>query len=472
LAAFAGIAALALAWRLADLNDPTDNYDEGAYLSALFLMRHGFRPFVEINTGEGPLNLYLSFVPYALGGFTLEAARAGTALISMIGIVGVVCAGRSIAGPVAGLAAGFILAISPSYLRVSRWVGPEAGAIAVAALAVAMALLACSTDRIRFRLLSGALFAVANLIQGSVVMAAVPVLLMTVRRSAPRTVLVAPLAALGVVTVVLGVVGPAEVFGRIVGWRAGGGQFSATWETVAANGSMLLDKMFRQEQPALYALAGVGAIAAFRRAPRVGAALLGWLVAQLALLLVYTELSSHLGTTLLGPLAVLAGLGFAEVPSLAQRRSRALPMLAAGAALWYLTAIPSLLFRDRQLVANELPMERDIGRDEHAVIRQLGRLSSADEFVLTDQPYLAFLADRMVPPDLVDPSTSRINAGNLTGERAVASLRQHDVRVVVLWSDKLVRLEPLMALLASDFERVSRYGSANDESPRAVYRRR
>jgi hypothetical protein len=335
-----------------------------------------------------------------------------------------------------------------------------------------MALLACSTDRIRFRLLSGALFAVANLIQGSVVMAAVPVLLMTVRRSAPRTVLVAPLAALGVVTVVLGVVGPAEVFGRIVGWRAGGGQFSATWETVAANGSMLLDKMFRQEQPALYALAGAGAIAAFRRAPRVGAALLGWLVAQLALLLVYTELSSHLGTTLLGPLAVLAGLGFAEVPSLAQRRSRALPMLAAGAALWYLTAIPSLLFRDRQLVANELPMERAIGRDEHAVIRQLGRLSSADEFVLTDQPYLAFLADRMVPPDLVDPSTSRINAGNLTGERAVASLRQHDVRVVVLWSDKLVRLEPLMALLASDFELVSRYGSANDESPRAVYRRR
>lgn len=471
-AALAGVTVIALAWRLADLNDPTDNFDEGAYLSSLFLIRHGFRPFAEINTGEGPLNLYLSYVPYALGGFTLEAARAGPAVGSLLGVLGVAWAGRAVAGPLAGIAAAFMLAISPAYLPVSRWVGPEAGAVAFAVLAVGAAIWAYRTDRDRYRLLSGALFGVANLIQASVPMAAVPIAILTVRRSSPRSVLLAPLAALAVAAVVLALVGPAEVLGRVVGWRAGGGQLDPSLGTLTANAAMLLDKMFRQEQPAFYALAAIGATAASVRAPRVGLGLVGWFVGQLLLLLLYTELSSHLGVTLLGPLAVLAGAGVAAAWSSGGVPRSAGPLLAAAAALWYATAIPALLERDRRLVANELSMERGIGRDEHAAIRLLGRLTGPDEFVLTDQPYLAFLADRMVPPDLVDPSSSRINAGSLTGELAVASLRKRDVRVVVLWTGKLARLSPLMAVLETEFEPVARLGTSGENTPRVIYRRR
>src|SRR5215212_9170689 len=89
LAALAAVLVLGLALRLPNLSQPDDNFDEGAYLESILLMRHGYRPFADINTGEGPLNLYLAYVSYSLGGYTLSAARTGTVLASLIGLLGV-----------------------------------------------------------------------------------------------------------------------------------------------------------------------------------------------------------------------------------------------------------------------------------------------------------------------------------------------------------------------------------------------
>ena len=457
LAALAAVVAVALALRLPELDEPTDNYDEGAYLASLLLMRHGYHPFADINTGEGPLNLYLAYVSYALGGFTLSAARTGTVVASLLGLGGVAWAGRALGGPVAGVAAALALALSPTFLRVSRWVGPEAAAVALAALAVGAAAWAYRTDRDRWRLLAGALFALANLIQASVPMAALAVGLLTVKRSAPRSALLAPAMAVAVVVGVLLAVGPVEVLGRIVSWRLGGQQLDPSPAVLGHNANMLLDKMFRQEQPAMYALAAVGWLGLVRRAPRAGLALGGWLAAQLALLLAYTELSSHLGVTLLGPMVLLAGLGIGVGWRLVARSPRprraelALSGAAALLAIWYAASMPALIARDQRQIAGELTTDRPLGRDERAAVRAIARLTDADDFVLTDAPYLAFLADRMVPPPLVDPSTSRINAGALTAEQVIAALRDYDPEVVVLWTGKLARFEPVVRAIARNF---------------------
>jgi len=477
LLALAGIVIFAAVLRLANLDDPTDNFDEGAYLASLFLMREGYRPFADIVTGEGPLNLYLAYMSYAAGGFTLAAARTGTALLSLAGELGVAIAGRALAGPWAGLAAAMILALSPTYLRVSRWVGPEAIAISLAMLAVAAAAWAYRSDRDRWRLASGALFSLANLVQASVPAAAIAIGFLTYSRRSVRSTSMAPLAALSVASIILLLSGPAEVMSRIVGWRVGGHQLDPSLAVMQGNAAMLLDKMYGQEQPAMYALAGLGALFLLWKAPRVGLALLGWAGAQLALLLCYTELSSHLGVTLLAPVVLMAGIGLGTgLAVLIGARRRGMEQVATSALIalvgfWYIATIPALFSRDQRVIQRNLSFDREIDREARSAVRTIADTTGPQDFVLTDQPMLAFLADRKVPPELVDPSTSRIDSGSLDGERVVTYLQQRDVTLVVLWSGKLARLPELMELMGSDYEPVATFDATGRKTPRVIYRR-
>lgn len=477
LLALIGIVIVAAGLRLANLDNPTDNFDEGAYLASLFLMREGYRPFADIVTGEGPLNLHLAFLSYAAGGFTLTAARTGTALLSLTGVLGAALAGRALGGPLAGIAAAFILALSPAYLRVSRWVGPEAVAVSLAMLAVAAAAWAYRSDRDRWRLAAGALFGLANLVQASVPAAAVAIMLLTYSRRSSRSILLAPFAAGSVVAVVLMMTGPVEVISRIVSWRLGGHQLDPSIAVIQGNAFMLLDKMYRQEQPAVYALAAIGALVLLRSAPQVGLALLGWVGAQLALLLCYSELSAHLGVTLLAPVLLMAGIGLGAGLSQLSGAQRRRAASVAGAVLidlvglWYVASVPAIVTRDQRLINLELSFDREIDRDARAAVSTIANTTTAQEFVVTDQPYLAFLADRKVPPELVDPSTSRIDSGSLDGGQVVANVRERDVALVVLWSGKLVRLPELMELLESEFEPVAAFSTSGHKSPRVIYRR-
>ena len=54
-----------------------------------------------------------------------------------------------------------------------------------------------------------------------------------------------------------------------------------------------------------------------------------------------------------------------------------------------------------------LSTDRDGIGDEIAAGRLIADGTTADEFALTDAPYLALMAGRMVPQPLMDPSNSR-----------------------------------------------------------------
>jgi hypothetical protein len=240
-----------------------------------------------------------------------------------------------------------------------------------------------------------------------------------------------------------------------------------------ANADLLVDKLFRQEQPALWAAGAVGATVAVQRSLRAGLALTGWFLGQLLLLLSYNNLSSHLGALLVAPLAVLVGAACAEaiaVPYHSLRPTAAWLVVPLG--LWYMLSVPALLERDRRLVDGELSVDRGISRTERTVVRLIGQLTDADDWVITDAPYLAFLADRKVPPALVDPSSARIDAGALTAEQAIAALETYDPDVVVLWTGKLSRLQPFTDILATNLVVVADYGPNDGDQRRLIYRDR
>ncbi len=56
--------------------------------------------------------------------------------------------------------------------------------------------------------------------------------------------------------------------------------------------------------------------------------------------------------------------------------------------------------------------------------------------MVTDDQYIAGLADRDVPPNLVDTSQVRLRAGYLTAQRLEAAAQRPDVRAVLFYTGR------------------------------------
>ena len=74
--------------------------------------------------------------------------------------------------------------------------------------------------------------------------------------------------------------------------------------------------------------------------------------------------------------------------------------------------------------------------------------------VVTDDQYVAALAGRDTPPELVDTSLVRIATGSLTTEEVERIIRRDDVHVVLFATDRLDRLPGLRAWIGANFHPV------------------
>jgi hypothetical protein len=144
--------------------------------------------------------------------------------------------------------------------------------------------------------------------------------------------------------------------------------------------------------------------------------------------------------------------------------------LAAG-VLFYLWSLPAMLRWDVQFMNLDPSSEAErFGQSEDAV-STIAALTQRGQFMVTDHPYLAFLAQRLVPPNLADPSLTRVRARQLTGEDIVTAADEYDARLVVLWGDRLRTLRTFTGWLEERFVPVKVYGRGG-ESARVVYARK
>jgi hypothetical protein len=97
-------------------------------------------------------------------------------------------------------------------------------------------------------------------------------------------------------------------------------------------------------------------------------------------------------------------------------------------------------------------------------------ISERGDFVVTDEPEHAFLAQRLVPPDLADPSSSRVRARQLTGESIITTAEAYNVRLVSLASDRFRSLRNFHIWLDQRFEPIKVYGRGGD-APQVIYLR-
>ena len=463
--------AVAVAMRVVNPGVYSGLFDEGIRVEQLYLMSVGYRPFRDIFAAQGPLLLDLLHPWFVLFGQDLVAARWSVGVYSLVGLVGAYWLARLVGGPVAAITATALLVLSPLYLEGSRIALAEVPALAPATFAVGAAIVYARSGSRRWLIASGVLLAVSLLIKPITLAAGVPVGLAVLSRwrYGLRTMVIDGLMVVGLV-VVLGIavvvgVGLAGVFDQIVAYRmeSRGSEGWSLWKNRAALVRAL------SFEPAALPWLGVGAGVLLLARRRIEAALLvAWALASVALLLMYSPLHGKHAVVMIPPLAVLAGVGIGQAATLL-RSTAAAPVRAAvavGLVLlvgWYAAAAPALAAQSGQLLKVTADTDVDPAVEQYAdAVNVIKTLTAPTDFVVTDHPYLTFLAGRLVPPLLVDTSRSRIRSRSLRGAEAIAQATPYNPTLVVLWADRLRGLSEFKRWVEERYRLVKVYNRRND----------
>jgi hypothetical protein len=450
------------AWlRLWNINRPDlESFDEGHHLEQLYLMAAGFRPFSDIMAGQGPLLLDYLYPLFNSLGRDVAAARAAAVLSSLICLTAIYLVARRLGGQLSGLAALALLSISPLFLTLSRKAVAEAPSMAPACLALLLALVYRSNGRILFLAAAGLTYALALLLKPMTFTVLIPILILLARRDRPwvRDILSWGLLAALAVTLAVMAIGPALLYPEFVTNRRLAA--SLGW-SLQGNLTELIEQLRSDLALVGLALAAIWPLA--RAAPFYAYVAIGWFGGTLIMLLFYSPLHGGKQVSYLLPAAALLAGGGVWAAMQGQGGMRSVRRLASLAPLslalaWYVVALKPSLQADWRLVAEDTssPDERS---DVADVLGLIAQVSSPGDYLVTDHPYLAFLASRAVPPRLVEPSYTRLASKSLRQQDFVRETRRFKPEAVVFWSRRSRELAEYAEWLEDDYSLVRVYGS-------------
>ena len=287
------VVAVALPMRLANIGSYSGKGDEGIRAEQLLLMAAGFRPVKEVFASQGPLSLDVFYPFYLALGQTLAGARLAVVVASILAILATYWTARVAGGQLGGwLAAAFLIA-SPTFLKNSRLALVEIPAILPAIVALGAALAYQRHRERRWLVLSALSLALALAVKPMVIAVVPAVGLALLLAHVPTTphpptpspvrgrggaighllqdLLLYAAVAGGLLAIIVLWVGPADLYDQLIRYRVGSREAEG-W-SLRDNWEMLWGEL-QWDQPAFFALGGLGGIVLSLTRPRVGVPLL------------------------------------------------------------------------------------------------------------------------------------------------------------------------------------------------------
>jgi 4-amino-4-deoxy-L-arabinose transferase-like glycosyltransferase len=391
---------VAVVLRLPILTDGQIDYDEGVYWQSLRAMVAGHHLFSDVYSSQPPGFLLVLLPFFGLLGQNLLAARIGVLVFSLAGLLATYRIGALLADRRVGLLAMAVLAADPISLRESVALQADSPAIALALWSLALALEARVAGRRQALLafLAGGLLALGVLVKPLAVAAGPPLLLVLLLSPATgrdRLRGLALAAAGGIVATAALLLPLHAEWGPM--WEQTVG-FHLVARGVSVGG---LDLYTVKSELPLLALGLGGLVVSLRQAPRLAAIAGFWAASAALILAVQRPLWPHHLLALSAPAALLAG-GLARLPALRTLDTR-------------LVAVPAALLLAASLGAAALVHQHQMSdASMRPAVARLQALTPPSEPIVTDDQYLAALAGRDTPPQLVDTSMVRIASGDLT----------------------------------------------------------
>jgi len=462
------VIAMGIALRAVTLGTYQHDYDESVYWSSLRAMFHGHPLFTQVFSSQPPLFL-LTMYPFFVGlGQAIWSARLGVLVFSVIAMVVLYGLGRMTGGRLCGLVSTMLFALDPLSRQQSQALQAEVPALTLALLAL---FAAYSTRRFggKAALLSGIAFGLSLMIKIITPPFAVPILLVLLAAAVERANLQvrqiwgtawpahALSASIGDIARLLITLLGLFIFGALLAIAAVVLPFIGDWHALytqvislhlqASGGSYPNHLQVLSSAPSEYLLDGaavLSAIIALIRRHWQAVPIIGWYIASVIYLFKLTPLFTHHLVILVPPATLLVGLLFAptrrptvtlprivgagdqRLTSPARRRS-----LLGGLLLLAIIGY-SLTYDGNAIHAEATSNTTLILREVH----DLDHLTAPGTLVLTDDQFIAALANRDVPPMLVDTSEVRIQSGSLTKAQLITAASNPRVGAVLFSSGR------------------------------------
>jgi len=482
---------IAAIWRIhlitLPLDTVSDHYDEGVYTASLQSLAAGHTLYQHVYSAQPPLFLLTLLPFYIVGGKTVIAARFGIVIFSLIGIGAITWLGENLWGYRVGIIAAALFICDPLYLVQSISVQAEVPSIAMSVLALAIATSARFTISTR-ALLAGMCMAAALLIKLLVIPFIVPLVLLLFCTPEQRKYISLPFKevlaqlqqvwqrhsewrrwripqqsglvffwlAVGMSAVVLLTLLPftnqlGTVWQQSIGLHvtAAGTNNASRW----ANFVVLWQSI--GEVPLLI-LSIVVLVFQLRRRDGNSAIILIGIVSCLLLLVLQHPLFTH-HVVLISPFAALGAATSIRYFMINSLRTQIISIASISVVIISLAQSvqqDSLRVQNSDMLSNR-------------VISDLHRLTSSDAMIVTDAQIIAVLADRQVPPILVDTSHVRIDAHTLTTAQVIQSMSDPHVQAILWYSGRFHTLPSLNEWVNQHWQLVADYGNG-----RMLYLRR
>lgn len=477
LAGWAGLGAclVSLTLTLQTLHGQIVDYDDGVYWQSLRAMARGHSLFGSVFSSQPPLFLLGLYPFYEILGQSLVAARLAVLLFSLLGLAGAYVTGRALGHPSIGAVACLLLSLDPLYEAGAHAVQAELPSIALQIWAVAFAALAMrATSGRRACLVVGAGVALgcALLTKLFAVAALAPVVLylgapLAARRSNdPGQRAWMSFEDLRLIAPTLGLLA-AGLFGAVVlallPYAAELGTVddqAVRFHLVAVQtgdhsllGNLRIIVGALRGAPLVYIALLAAIVIAWQRV-WAGVPLLVWVLSAFGLLALLHPLWQQHVVLLTPALAMIGGCGAAAAwqafsrPCRGQRLGLAITLMV----LMLAGGIDLALNRQQNADANRRPPLRSM-----RLVSALARVSTPDEYVLSDDQYVAALADRDLPPQLVDTSFVRISSGYLSAAQLEGLIARDRIRVILFATGRLDQVSGFHAWVSQNFTPVARF---------------
>lgn len=476
-AAWIGLGAclISLTLTLQTLHGQIVDYDDGVYWQSLRAMAHGHSLFGSVFSSQPPLFLLGLYPFYVIFGQSLVAARLAVLLFSLLGLAGAYVAGRALGPRSIGAVACLLLSLDPLYEASARAVQAELPSIALQLWAVAFAALAMRATGARRGWLAmgaGAALGCALLTKLFAVAALVPIVLYLGAPLARRWSrhpgqrawspvcrnlrLVAPTLALfaagllGVVVLALlpyaGELG--TVYDQVVRFHLVAAR--TDHHSLVENLRIVADAL--AGAPLVYVGLLSAIVIAWQRV-WIGVPLLLWASAAFGVLALLHPLWEQHVVLLSPALAMTSGCGASAAwRALSTPRRRRLGLAIALTLLVLAGGVD--LARDWQANASA---NRPLPLRTVKLVNALERFSAPDEFVLSDDQFVAALANRDLPPQLVDTSFVRISSGYLSAAQLEGLIARDRIRVVLFTTGRLDQVPGFRAWVSQHFTLVASF---------------
>jgi hypothetical protein len=192
-----------------------------------------------------------------------------------------------------------------------------------------------------------------------------------------------------------------------------------------------------------------------------------WLAATIALLVLHVPLLPRHVIVLIPPLVAIAVLGLGDLPALEQIRdlmTKRMSWIKTSALMMGLMVCAATVQSMRALYTYYQTQSERVESDEVRLTAQvaadLQEVTRADQWIITDDQFVAAMADRDTPPSLVDTSSVRILTGYLTTQQLIETASDPRVHVVMFATNRFA-LDPVADFhgwVAQHFIAVHLYG--------------